>query len=78
MTLTVIYELDEVNGEASYKGLSNIGENDALPFEYKMSDWQPRRQVDISYFIGDAASLCFHGAQESHSKEQFIDSLSSQ
>ena len=50
-----------------------IGENDALPLEYKLKNWQPRRQVDISYFIGDAALESFLCAQELHLDKELLD-----
>ena len=58
--------------------MSYIGENDALPLEHKLLNWEPLRQVDVSYFVGDSAIKCFLGAQEGHVQEQFVNVVASE
>ena len=51
----------------SSQGISEI---DALPLEYKRKNRQPKRQVDVSYFIGKTALNRFLGLQKFHLQEQ--------
>ena len=52
-----------------------VGVNDALPLEYKRNYPQPRRQVDVSYFIGNSALKRFTRIHESHFQEEPVNVL---
>ncbi len=45
----------------------------ALSLKEKMLNWKPRRQVDLSYFIGDSALQRVLRADKSHVEEKPID-----
>ena len=53
--------------------MMSASDNDALPIEYKLANRKPGRQVDISYFIGDASRDRFLRPQVSRLQEQPVD-----
>lgn len=58
--------------------MSSVSDNDALPLEYKLLNWQPLRQVDVAHFIGDAALQSYLSVHESHFQEQSINVIGPQ
>ena len=64
-------------GEPSEEVIYNpgISKNDALPLEYKLHYRQPRRQADISDFIGDAAIQRALSIYKGYLKEKTLDAL---
>ena len=45
---------------------------DALPLEYKLSNREPTRQIDVSHFISDPLILGIPGTEETHLKEKSL------
>ena len=53
--------------------MSMVGDLDALPLEYKLLNWKPLRQVDVSHFVGDSAIQRFLSTQERHVEEEPVN-----
>jgi len=57
---------------------SEVGENDALPLEYKRQNRHLLKQANISDFVGDAALECFICSDILHFEKQGIHILGGQ
>ena len=53
----------------------DVSDNDALPLEYKLNNWQPLRQADLSDFMDNSVFLRLHRTHEGSFEKQLLDIL---